>query len=305
MNKLMMVASAAMVGTMVTGCAFSPETMPMTQRDQEKYVDAGATKRGAEAKAKVAVRTSVGGYKQYAVIGEALSSSLSDRISQFAFFDLIDRGNAAALLNEKVAGGEDASLANVESDFVVVAKIASITTRQMGTSTKIDVQYDFSWISMAENQKVIMKKSVHPTVRDAQVNVRGDVEDVLRRAAEKASQEFCEMISSKYAPPARVLQTRGSGEAARINIGQDYGLREGMEVEFYEIADNSEFGGSARDNSIIAKGEVKSVEQKAAWVQVFDFDKVNVRKGTYVRIPEQKESFSSKLMEKSGVNSML
>ena len=308
MNKMVKAATAAAVGVVIGGCAFQPETLPVTQRDQETYVDAGAPKRGKEVKAKVAVRASVGGYKQYAVIAEALSSSLSDRIAQFAFFDLVDRGNAAAVLQEKAANAEDPTeidIKGVESDYVVIAKIASLTTRDIGQSTKIDVQFDFAWISMGEDQKVILKKSIKPTIRDANAQVQGDVLDILRRAAEKASQEFSEAISSKYAPPGRVLQTRGGGEAARINLGQDYGLREGMEVEFFEIADNSALGGDARDRSVVAKGEVKSVEANAAWVQVVDFEKVHVRKGIYVRILEQKESYGSKLMEKSGINSML
>lgn len=308
MNNVSMAFMAVFAGAVCTGCAFNPETMPITQRDQAVYVDAGAPKRNAEKKARVAVQASVGEYRQYKIIADSLSSSLRDRLAQFAFFDLLDKSNKDALLKEKMSSAADPTevdFKDLEADFVVVAKIASLTTRSFGSSVSIDVQFDFAWISTGDSQRVIMKKSIKPSLRNANAQVEGDVFDVLRRAAEKASQEFSEMISSKYAPPARVLQTRGNGAAARISIGQDYGLRVGMEVEFYEIVDNSALGGDARDNSIIARGEVKSVEAKAAWVKVSDFEQVNVRKGVYVRIPEQKESFGSKLMETSGVNSLL
>ena len=130
------------------------------------------------------------------------------------------------------------------------------------------------------------------------------MEGVLIRAAELAAAEFAQAISSKYAPPARVLQTRGNGEAARINIGRDYGLAEGMEVEFYEIVDNSALGGDKRDASMVALGTVKRVEEKAAWVKVSDFEKVNVRKGVYVRVLERREGIGDKMFEKTGLNQM-
>lgn len=301
MNRLVIVASAMVVA----GCAFNPETMPVMERDQSVYVDKGAPKRGNEVKARVAVVVSLGEYKQYAAVGRSLSSSLCDKISKFAFFDLVDRESTEALLQEKVAGADDptdVALNKISSDFVVIAKLTSIARNNMGVSSTVDAQFDFSWISMGEDRKVILKKNIRPTVAAA-LNTT-DENGVLCLAAEKAALEFTREIASKYAPPARVLQTRGNGAAARISIGQDYGLDKNMEVEFYEIVDNSDMGGSARDNSMIGRGVVRSVEAKAAWVEVLDFDKVNVRRGVYVRIIGMRESVSSRLIENSGINNV-
>lgn len=289
----------------VSGCAFNPETMPIMQRDQAVYVDAGAPKRNAEAKAKVAVRVSVGEYTQYATVGNSLATTLGERLSNFAFFDLVDRGAASAIIQEKAASADDPTeveFKGVEADFVVFAKIATLTAQNIGGATQLNVQFDFSWVSLGDDQRVIMKKSIRPTTRSAMSE--GDVAPNLMRAAELAAAEFAQAISSKYAPPARVLQTRGNGEAARISIGRDYGLAEGMQVEFYEIVDNSSLGGDKRDASVVALGTVKRVEQKAAWVKVADFEKVNVRKGVYVRVMEKRDGIGDKMLEQTGLNQL-
>ena len=306
MNSTRMILAAAAVSAALSGCVFSPETMPKFGRDNEVYIDAGAPKRDAEAKARVAVRVALGAYQQYAMVGQSLASTLSDKLSKFAFFDLIDRSAAGEMLKDQAASAEDPTevgLKGVESDFVVVASIASLTTRYAAGATQLDVQFDFSWVSMGEDQRVILKKSIRPTVRDA--NNTNEIEGLLVRAAERAATEFSQTISSKYAPPARVMETRGGGEAARINLGQDYGLEEGMEVEFFEIVDNSSVGGEVRDMSVVGRGVVKRIEARAAWVQVSDFEKVRVRRGCYVRVLERREGLGDRLMEKFGINEML
>ncbi|MBQ9739506.1 MAG: hypothetical protein IJV91_01075, partial [Kiritimatiellae bacterium] len=64
MKKLMVMAG---ISAIVAGCAFNPEAMPVGQRDSAVYVDEGAPKTltTQEEKAKVAVISSVGEYKQY------------------------------------------------------------------------------------------------------------------------------------------------------------------------------------------------------------------------------------------------
>lgn len=304
MSKTVQMVLLGGVAAVVSGCAFNPETMPIMQRDQAVYIDAEAPNRNAEAKAKVAVRVSVGDYQQYAIVGKSLATTLGERLSNFAFFDLVDRGAASAILQERMAAADDPTEAfkSVEADFVVFAKIATLTAQNVGGATQLNVQFDFSWVSLGDDQRVIMKKSIRPTTRSAMTE--NDIVPNLIRAAELSAAEFAQAISSKYAPPARVLQTRGNGEAARISIGRDYGLAEGMQVEFYEIVDNSALGGDKRDASVVAVGTVKRIEQKAAWVKVADFEKVNVRKGVYVRVMERRDGLGDKMLEQTGLNQL-
>lgn len=301
-----LVAGAALI----SGCAFNPESMPITERDRAVYVDAEAPQSLAvkENRAKVAVSTSVGVYKGVEPVAESLDSALTARLSSFAFFEMADRKSAAALIKEKVATSDDPTAIDfkqVAADFLVVGRIASLTVAASPTQQgayKIDVQFDFKWLSV-ESQKVVLTKSIRPVVRNA-LNA-GEVNALLSRAAERAAREFCTAISAKYAPPARVLQTRGGGEAARISIGRNYGLSENAEVCFFEFVDNSDVGGEKRSQNDVAKGVVKSVEEKSAWVEVKDFEKVNVRRGTYVRVLEQKKTFGAAFMEQSGLNEAL
>ena len=306
MNKLIKLAPCIALGASITGCAFNPESMPVGQKDSQVYVDEGAPKSLAtkENKAKVAVITSVGEYKDYQQMAEALDSSLNAKLSGFSFFEVVDRKSQAALIKDAVASGEsagDISTSGVEADFVVVARIASLTV-DTGITCSAQVVFDFKWISKA-TQKVIMTESIKPPTRS--VTSPEALAAVLNRAAEVAARDFCAKIGVKYAPPARVLQTRGDGAVARISIGKNYGVGEGTPVCFYEIIDNSDVGGEKRDMNDIATGEVKRVEEKTSWVAVDNAENVNVRKGVYVRVLEQKKGIGTSLMESTGLGETL
>lgn len=292
------------VAALVVGCAFNPESMPVGQRDSAVYIDEGAPKTllTQEEKAKVAVITTEGEYKDYKQMAESLDSSLNAKLAGFSFFEVVDRKSQASLIKDAVASGtdaEDISVSGVEADFVVIARIASMIVKPTGSSYSFDVVFDFKWISKA-TQRVIMTESIKPPTRTASSQV--DLSAALNRAAEIAARDFCAKIAVKYAPPARVLQTRGNGAAARISIGKNYGVGEGTKVCFYEIIDNSDVGGEKRDMNDIATGVVKQVEEKTAWVAVDNAEESNVRKGVYVRVVEQAKGFGSSLMESSGLS---
>ena len=48
------------------------------------------------------------------------------------------------------------------------------------------------------------------------------------------------MLTRRYAPIARVLETRGGCEVALVSMGTDSGLEAGMPVEFFEYVDHSD-----------------------------------------------------------------
>lgn len=303
MNKVMMGVGAA---AMLAGCAFNPEAMPLGQKDSMVYVDEGAPKTltTKEERAKVAVISSAGAYKQYKTTADVLDSTLSAKLSGFAFFEIVDRKSQAALIQNALASGASADelpTSGVEADFVVVAKIASLAIQNTGVGFSSDVVFDFKWMD-ASSQKVIMTESIKPPMRSASSEV--DLVNALNRAAGLAAADFCAKIAVKYAPPSRVLQTRGNGAAARISIGKNYGLGEGTKVCFYEIIDNSDVGGAKRDMNDIGTGEVKRVEEKTAWVEVDNAEQTNVRKGVYVRVLEQTRGWGSSMLERTGMGEM-
>ena len=298
MNKIIVAAGMA---AMFAGCAFNPESMPiMPPKDTSIYVDPGAAKTlyTKESKAKVAVVTSLGAYaKDYKQVGETLDSSLNAKLSGFSFFQVVDRKSQAALIQNAVASGADPaeSITGVEADFVVVARIASLNVQahtspqtrkaQASTSYSADVVFDFRWISVA-SKRVVMTESINKKAGGIAgiASTPAGLVAGLGNVAEEAVNEFCAKIAVKYAPAARVLETRGNGAAARISIGSNYGVTEHTDVCFYEIVDNSDVGGAKRDMKDIATGKVKRVEEKSAWVEVKNAEETNVRKGVYVRV---------------------
>lgn len=299
MNRIIVAVGMA---TMFAGCAFNPESMPVGDKDSAVYVDAGAPKNlfASESKAKVAVITSVGEYTAYKSVGETLDSSLNAKLGGFSFFQVVDRKSQAALIKDSMIAGADPSeiVNGIEADFVVVARIASLVA-SVGLMSSNDATFDFKWIDKS-TQRVIMTESIKPSVRSAQT--QADLFVALNRAAEVAAREFCAKIAVKYAPPARVLQTRGNGAVARISIGKNYGVSEGTKVCFFEIIDNSDVGGEKRDQNDIATGTVKRVEAKTAWVEVDNADNVNVRKGVYVRVLETTKGMLDNLQENIGLS---
>ena len=293
MNTIIIAAGMA---ALFAGCAFNPESMPIGPKDSAVYVDAGAPKTldMKENKAKVAVITSLGDYaKDYKQVGETLDSSLNAKLSGFSFFQVVDRKSQAALIQNAVASGTDPAeaVSGVEANFVVVASIASLNVQehtspqtrkaQASTSYSADVVFDFRWISVA-TKRVVMTESIKKS--GGYASSPEGLAAGLGNVAEEAVKEFCAKIAVKYAPPARVLETRGNGAAARISIGSNYGVAEHTDVCFYEIVDNSDVGGAKRDMRDIAKGKVKRVEAKSAWVEVENAKETNVRKGVYVRV---------------------
>lgn len=288
MKKIIVVAGIAAI---FAGCAFNPESMPIGQRDTYVYVDAGAPKTLAteESKAKVAVITSMDEYKDYKQVAESLDSSLNAKLAGFSFFQVVDRTSQAALIKDAVATGAniaDIDLSAEEANFLVVARITSLsmrplTTKKKGTTYSGEVVFEFKWINKS-TKRVVMTESIKPPVGIA--SSQAEQTTVLADAAEAAVKEFCAKIAVKYAPRARVLETRGNGAAARISLGTNYGLTEGTQVCFYEIVDNSDVGGAKRDMKDIATGKVKRVEANTAWVAVDNAKATSVRKGVYVRV---------------------
>lgn len=300
--NLFALGGAALLGVLVSGCAFDPYTMArVSPRDTtDMYVDAGADAPrvpGKTEKAKVAVKVSLGAYadkKGYEGVADAMDSGINADLANFAFFEIVDRKSLFALVNESVLTSDNPfeanTLSQVEADYIVVARLTSMVVNLI----KLSARFDFKWLDV-KSQRVVMTKSVTPdskyVLRVYNALMQNDdsnpaVVAALSKMAEDAAKQFAHAITLKYMPPVRVTETRGNGAAARISIGKNYGLEQGNMVCFYEIVDNSALGGKKRDFCDLARGTVEIVEADSAWIKVNDPDKTNVRKGVYVRVLE-------------------
>ena len=106
----------------VTSCVTRPEEEKILERDKALYNDGGALKQKKERRDKVAVVVSQGDYQKYKEVAKTLDSQLTDALSAFAFFQVVERSNLGALQSERLFGGEDLEEGVVvPADYLVTA----------------------------------------------------------------------------------------------------------------------------------------------------------------------------------------
>lgn len=289
----------------VAGCAAPrPETLALMERDKAIYQDeGGALQQKKERKDKVAVVVSQGNYTQYKEAAEAIDSQLTESLSSFAFFQVVERSNLGAIQQEKLfAGDDDINDVVVPADYMITAKMNSVKVEQYvaaqnemipglnsgpGPKSRVSLSVDFRFYEVA-TKRVILTKNISKEYSGLEPST---AMSKLALAGQECVKGFAHTIGSRFAPPARVIQTRGNCEVARISIGANYGLVPGVEVEFYEFIDNSAIiAGATRDKNVIGKGRVLEVDKTSAWVEVFDYEKVHVMRGHYVGIIEDQSN---------------
>ena len=97
--------------------------------------------------------------------------------------------------------------------------------------------------------------------------------------------DFIQRFAYDYARPGVVMQTVGKGRWAKISLGRNDGLSYRSKVEF--------FTKDKKGNQYpFARGEVRELNNKYAWVYVSDYDTVAVRVNSLVKVSaKQKNSF--------------
>ena len=314
------VAIGVLVVLFIAGCAAPrPETLSVMERDKAIYVDeAGALVQKKERKDKVAVVVSQGDYKEYQEVAKTIDSQLTESLSAFAFFQIVERSNLGTLQQEKLFMGEDLEDGLVvPADYMITAKMNAVKVdrheeeititpsrkdirraRKMGLpdpqpevrtsiSYSVSLSVDFRFYELVK-KRVILTKNISKAYSGLE---QSEIMSKLALAAQECVKGFSHTLGSKYAPPARVVQTRGNCEVARISMGTNYGLVKGVEVEFYEFIDNSAIiAGATRDKNVVGKGRVLEVDKNSAWVEVYDYEKVYVKRGHYVAICEDQSN---------------
>jgi len=101
---------------------------------------------------------------------------------------------------------------------------------------------------------------------------------MLEQAAADAITTAMKQYALKFGPPIYVTDTCQSGEFARISVGSDYGVREGMKVEFFRHRSKQGLDGNADvaeqrvGTGTIGQGGAP-VEPTSAWAHVDGYDK--------------------------------
>ena len=301
---------------MMVGCSSpKPEMMAQTERDKETYHDKGAMTKREDVSFRIAVCVDQKEYERYPTAGDAVEAQMAEAVSKFKLFQFVERSRINALAAEKLFQGKstEASSLLTAADYLLSVKLnvsmeeckvrvdhrgrRDKFSRRTAPMWRLNVKPDFRLYEV-DSGKVALVKSYEgrielpgSTIEEARANLQPSIESAMKML----TKGFSMMLTSRYAPKARVLQTRGDGSVAQISNGKDYGMSPGMEVEFYGYEDHSDIVvGGERSESMVGYGRVlEDIGPKSAWVEVLDHSSVKVLRGHYVRVREEKRSEDS------------
>lgn len=302
---------------MIVGCSSpKPEMMVQSERDKLTYLDKGAMTKRADISFRVAVCVDQKEYERFPAVGDAVEAQIAEAVSKFKLFQFVERSRINALAAEKLFQGQstDAPSLLTAADYLLSVKLnvsmeeCKVRVDYSGNPTKnqyadyfrkmwrLNVKPDFRLYEV-DSGKVALVKSHEGRVwlpGSKIEEARANLQPSIASAMKMLTKEFSMMLTSRYAPKARVLQTRGDGRVAQISIGKEYGVSPGMEVEFFSYEDNSDIVDDERTESIVGYGQVlEYISPKSAWVEVLDHSSVKVLRGHYVRVREEKRSEDS------------
>ena len=303
---------------MIVGCSSpKPEMMVQSERDKQTYLDKGAMTKRENVSFRLAVCVDPKEYERYPAAGDAVEAQMAEAVSKFKLFQFVERSRINALAAEKLFQGQstEASSLLTAADYLLSVKLnvsmeeCKVRVDFNGNRTnnkysnrfakmwRLNVKPDFRLYEV-DSGKVVLVKSYEgrvelpgSTIEEARANLQPSIANTMKML----TKGFSMMLTSRYAPKARVLQTRGDGRVAQISIGKEYGMSPGMEVEFYGYEDNSDIvAGGERSESMVGYGRVlEDIGPKSAWAEVLDHSSVKVLRGHYVRAREEKRSEDS------------
>ena len=290
MAMLSLVVASGMV--LFSGCAVNPTTMPIGARDSATYVDQGAQEQFKEKKMRLAVAVSQGDYSKTGDLATALDSSLVSALSDFAFFTIVERSNVSALHREKILKGEQIDELADAADFLISAKLNGFNQvvestsynpvlKQNATSYTVNGSVDFRFYS-SNSGKTLMTKNITKSYSGSS---QQDLAAAAMKIAQECAKAFAQELGSRYAPPVRIVETRGDAHVAQAAFGSNYGAVKGSKVEIFDYVDNSAIiKGQTRAPRVIATGVILSSDLTTCWIEIDDYEKVQVMRGHYVRL---------------------
>ena len=288
MKNSVLVFAAAAAFMMVCGCAFTPTSMPVMPRDNDTYVDKDAATLKKEKKFRLAIYVSHGDYARTGNIAKASESSLTSVFADFAFFQIVDRSSAEAVQKEKFFSGEDIDQEVFKAaDVIITAKLNgfnAVTESQIGQyrTYQVSGSVDFRFFSASNPTEAKLVKNITKSYSSA---TGTDFDAVAMQTAQECAKGFAQELGRRYAPPARVLETRGNCEAAMVSFGTNYGAIKGSKVEFFDFVDRSDvMPGKTREPRVVATGTVRLSDVGTCWVEVDNHETVQVKRGHYVRL---------------------
>ena len=292
------------------GCStVDPLTMDRTARDEEVYADNTGDQIPEEARTVCVISQVVNHERSKETYHTEFTERAVEEASMNAFSNLgwfrasklsVDARKAL----QEIEHGE-AKNVKIGSDYVLqtrtsvayVAKWSWLWWQRMTSHSKkargVKLETEFRLIDAVSHELVIGAK--FRTEKDCG---KGDVRSAISDAAKENVRMFARIISARYLPPGRVVETRGGGHCAKVSIGINNMLlaegkgRPATRVDFFEYVKHP--GSERPEKTIVAHGKVISSEKNDAWIEV-DADWISrtthlatyaVKRGHYVKISE-------------------
>jgi lipopolysaccharide export LptBFGC system permease protein LptF len=119
------------------------------------------------------------------------------------------------------------------------------------------------------------------------------VSDYNTTARDEEKYESKDVESLDYDTGTYVLQTKGGGAIACINIGAKDGIRKGAKIEFFQILKRNK----DKFEVVVATGKVFYVSETTSWVSVNDYETANVKINLFARLAaDQSKNLHEKMM---------
>lgn len=320
MNKLY-VPSFALLSAVIVGCAtVDPLTIEQTARDREVYTEKNVEPMPA-ARYKIAVISKAESLKGTGdeiflpYVKDQMESAIANNFSGLGWFETVDRKNGIALASEAVAAGE----VNVDkipgADFALVAdsKVSYVAKQGWKRTSFPDkargaqLETDFRLIEIATKETIFVQK-IRSTVTDCE---KGAIKEAISVVCNRNAKKLSRIIAARFLPGRKVIQTRGDGQYAQVDMGKNYQATPAVKnwqwwpykylplcylkledvpaakVEFFTLEKSEDAGKEKVVKNVFARGSVVRSERDKAWVEVEDYKKAGVFKGHGAKISEE------------------
>lgn len=140
-----------------------------------------------------------------------------------------------------------------------------------------------------------MKKILFPAAVCATIVLTGcsmTVADYMISARDKEVYKSPNVTAKDYQNAAYVLETRGNGKIACVNLGRKDGVKKGTKISFYTIIRKI----GKKYKIPFATGRAFQVGDESSWIQIKNYETAGIKENHFAKIAaDQGYSFGEKM----------
>lgn len=320
MKSLTCVAGSVLLLALVTGCStIDPMTLKQTGRDLQSFTET-LERPALKEKIKLAVVSKVGAHeraktrhtgkltdeaKNDLFLAEKTEEAVAEKFTGLGWFDTVDRKHGVDIETESLISGAKTGPAKAqyalvaESTVQYIAKQGWKVTKDADKSRGVQVSTMFRIIDLGSKQPVLVKKAISSVSAE-----KGHAREAIEEAARLNAIKFARLVSARFLPDVKVIQTRGDGKYAQVGFGKNYqAIPEKASWKFFlfipywysvdlpgtsvDFCYNEKTGANKVEPVVFAHGRVIRADRSKAWVEIDNADKVTVLKGHNAKVSEE------------------